>query len=462
MGAAPATAQEPTIPKSARNKPGTRARTHANPTVPREERAILVAVDWTQAEHWDVDSSLAELAMLAETAGAMPVQRVVQRLRRPDPHSYVGKGKLAEIVELAGRESASVVIFDDELTPAQQRALESALSVKVIDRTALILDIFAQRARTNEGGLQVALAQHEYLLPRLAGQWSHLERMEGAIGLRGPGETQLETDRRLIRIQIKTLKRRIEQVRRHRREQRRRRAGMPVVALVGYTNAGKSTLLNALTRAGVRAHDRLFETLDPTTRRWVIDIGDAGAGRPGGTRGGAGAMRPANTVLLTDTVGFIQKLPTQLIAAFRATLEELQEADILLHVIDITHPDAADQAQAVEETLAELGLLTGADAPARITVLNKIDRLLPATGSAEVTEAGALASLEPELRRALDADREEAVVLVSAAERWGFGALRAAVREGLGAGVELAGDAAAAVAGAAVADAASAPARRVS
>ena len=219
--------------------------------------------------------------------------------------------------------------------------------------------------------MQVALAQHEYLLPRLAGQWSHLERMEGAIGLRGPGETQLETDRRLVRIQIKTLKQRIEQVRRHRREQRRRRAGMPVVALVGYTNAGKSTLLNALTRAGVRAHDRLFETLDPTTRRWVLDVGDAGAGRAGGARGGAGAMRPANTVLLTDTVGFIQKLPTQLIAAFRATLEELQEADILLHVIDITHPDAADQAQAVEETLAELGLLTGADAPARITVLQQ-------------------------------------------------------------------------------------------
>ena len=397
--------------------------------------------------------------MLAETAGAMPVQRVVQRLRRPDPHSYVGKGKLAEIVELVGQEGASVVIFDDELTPAQQRALESALAVKVIDRTALILDIFAQRARTNEGGLQVALAQHEYLLPRLAGQWSHLERMEGAIGLRGPGETQLETDRRLVRIQIKTLKRRIEQVRRHRREQRRRRAGMPVVALVGYTNAGKSTLLNGLTHAGVRVHNRLFETLDPTTRRWVIDIG--AAGRPG-ARGADGARRRTDTVLLTDTVGFIQKLPTQLIAAFRATLEELQEADILLHVIDITHADAADQAQAVEETLAELGLLSGDDAPVRITVLNKIDRLLPATDSAEVTEADALASLEPELRRALDADREEAVVLVSAAERWGFGALRAAVREGLGAGVELAGDATAAVSGPAVAGAASAPARRVS
>ncbi|MCY3918634.1 MAG: GTPase HflX [Chloroflexi bacterium] len=426
----PATCREPPIPKTARKPSGRRARTHANPTVPRDERAILVAVDWAHAEHWDVDASLAELAMLAETAGATPVERVVQRLKHPDPHSYVGKGKLAAIAESRRDREASVVIFDDELTPAQQRALEAALDVKVIDRTALILDIFAQRARTTEGALQVALAQHEYLLPRLAGQWSHLERMEGAIGLRGPGETQLETDRRLIRAQIKTLKQRIERVRRHRREQRRRRAGMPVVALVGYTNAGKSTLLNGLTRAGVRTHDRLFETLDPTTRRWSIGAG----GDPSGD-----GLGPAGAVLLTDTVGFIQKLPTQLIAAFRATLEELQEADVLLHVIDITHPDAAEQAQTVEETLADLGLLGRADAAPRITVLNKIDRLLPAAGGAGMDEAAALAALEPELRRALGADRGEEVVLVSAARRWGFAALRGAVGRGLGAGVEVAG-----------------------
>ena len=431
-----ATCREPPIPKTARKPSGRRARTHANPTVPRDERAILVAVDWAHAEHWDVDASLAELAMLAETAGATPVERVVQRLKHPDPHSYVGKGKLAGIAESRRDREASVVIFDDELTPAQQRALEAALDVKVIDRTALILDIFAQRARTTEGALQVALAQHEYLLPRLAGQWSHLERMEGAIGLRGPGETQLETDRRLIRAQIKTLKQRIERVRRHRREQRRRRAGMPVVALVGYTNAGKSTLLNALTRAGVRTHDRLFETLDPTTRRWALGAGAAPSGN-----GAVGA------VLLTDTVGFIQKLPTQLIAAFRATLEELQEADVLLHVIDITHPDAAEQAQTVEETLADLGLMGRAGAAPRITVLNKIDRLLPAADAAEMDEAAALAALEPELRRALGADGGEEVVLVSAARRWGFAALRDAVGRALGAGVEVAGGPGGAVAG---------------
>jgi len=393
--------------------------------VPTQERAILVAVDWPHAEHWDVDASLDELAMLTQTAGATPMERVVQRLRHPDPHSYVGKGKLAQIVELRTKLNATLAVFDDELTPAQQRALESALDLKVIDRTALILDIFAQRARTNEGSLQVALAQHEYLLPRLAGQWSHLERMEGAIGLRGPGETQLETDRRLIRGQIKKLKQRIEQVRRHRREQRRRREGMPVVALVGYTNAGKSTLLNALTHAGVRVHDRLFETLDPTTRRWVFD-----AAAPDGAPGGA--------VLITDTVGFIQKLPTQLVAAFRATLEELQEADVLLHVVDITHPDAAEQAQAVEDTLAEIGLLSAADhpdAPARITVLNKIDGLLPAPDALD--EADALAQLTPELRRALAADRDDEIVLVSAVKGWGFEALRAAVGRALGSGVEL-------------------------
>ena len=248
---------------------------------------------------------------------------------------------------------AGVVICDDELSPAQQRTLEERLKCKIIDRTALILDIFAQRARTREGTVQVALAQHEYLLPRLAGQWSHLERMEGAIGSRGPGETQLETDRRLIRNQIKRLKKELEQVRTHRRQQRRRRdrAGIPLVALVGYTNAGKSTLMNALTNAEARARNRLFETLDPTTRRCRLD--------------------ERHTVLLSDTVGFIQKLPTQLVAAFRATLEELQEADLLLHVVDATHPDAAQQAAAVHQTLADLGV----DTRPTIVVLNKIDLL---------------------------------------------------------------------------------------
>ena len=279
--------------------------------------------------------------------------RVTQRLRHPDPRSYVGKGKLEEIAELRDQLKATVAIFDDELTPAQQRNLEKRLGIKIIDRTALILDIFSQRARTREGVVQVALAQHEYLLPRLTGQWEHLERMEGAIGSRGPGETQLETDRRLIRNQIKRLKQDLERVRTHRQQHRRQRdrAGVPLVALVGYTNAGKSTLMNSLTNANVRARDRLFETLDPTTRRCRLS--------------------EDHTVLLSDTVGFIQKLPTQLVAAFRATLEELEEADLLLHVVDGTSPDVIEQCQSVERTLRELGV----DQRPTLTVVNKIDAM---------------------------------------------------------------------------------------
>ena len=283
----------------------------------------------------------------------MPMARVTQRLRHPDPRSYVGKGKLEEIAELRDQLKATVAIFDDELTPAQQRNLEKRLGIKIIDRTALILDIFSQRARTREGVVQVALAQHEYLLPRLTGQWEHLERMEGAIGSRGPGETQLETDRRLIRNQIKRLKQDLERVRTHRQQHRRQRdrAGVPLVALVGYTNAGKSTLMNSLTNANVRARDRLFETLDPTTRRCRLS--------------------EDYTVLLSDTVGFIQKLPTQLVAAFRATLEELEEADLLLHVVDGTSPDVIEQCQSVERTLQELGV----DQRPTLTVVNKIDAM---------------------------------------------------------------------------------------
>ena len=294
-----------------------------------------------------------ELAQLAVTAGAMPLHRVKQRLKHPDPNSYVGKGKLEEIAELRDELRATVAIFDDELTPAQQRTLEQRLGIKVIDRTALILDIFAQRAHTREGVVQVALAQHEYLLPRLTGQWEHLERMEGAIGSRGPGETQLETDRRLIRNQIKRLKKDLDRVRTHRQQHRnkRDRAGIPLVALVGYTNAGKSTLMNALTNANVRARDRLFETLDPTTRRCRLS--------------------EEHTVLLSDTVGFIQKLPTQLVAAFRATLEELEEADLLLHVVDGTSPDVLEQIESVEGTLRDLGV----DQRPTLTVMNKIDAL---------------------------------------------------------------------------------------
>jgi GTPase len=382
---------------------GRRRQTATHATTPPAERAYLVAVAPKDGSGWNAQSSLDELAMLAETAAAQVVGRTLQRLERPHPATYIGKGKLEELVALRQETPYDTVVFDDELSPSQQRNLEGALGAKVIDRTALILDIFAQRARTREGNLQVDLAQHEYLMPRLAGQWSHLERLGGGIGTRGPGESQLETDRRLIRTRIARLRDQIEQVRRHRQLYRRRRAktGVPVVALVGYTNAGKSTLMNTLSGAGVLAENRLFATLDPVTRKVELPHG--------------------GHFLLTDTVGFIQKLPTQLVAAFRATLEELTDADLLIHVVDITHPNAADQAQTVEETLAELGV---ADKP-RLTVLNKVDLLDTADGE-PVASLDELADLRRELART----RPDAL-LISAARRWGLDSLMTRIDDAL-------------------------------
>lgn len=291
---------------------------------------------------------------------------MTQSVEHPN-QTYLGKGKLEELLAL--RASYDTVILDDELRPNQQRNLEKALGedVKVIDRTALILDIFGQRARTREGRLQVELAQHEYLLPRLAGQWSHLERLGGGIGTRGPGEAQIETDRQLIRRRIQRLERELEEVRKQRSLYRSRRKDqeVAVVALVGYTNAGKSTLFNALTAADVAESSQLFSTLDPVTRRLRL---------PGG-----------QAALLTDTVGFIQKLPPAVVAAFRATLEELQEADLVLHVVDITHPNALEQGRVVQEVLRDLHLQ---DKPV-VLVLNKED-LLPQPEGAD----GGPASLE--------------------------------------------------------------------
>ena len=302
---------------------------------------------------WGLEESLTELAELARSARAIVVATVTQRMDRPT-QTYMGKGKLEELKGLLYAKRASTVICDDELTPTQQRNLEKELGgAKVIDRTALILDVFAQRARTKDGRLQVELAQHEYLLPRLAGQWTHLERLGGGIGTRGPGETQIETDRRLVRQRIQKLKRDLEDVRRHRARYRARRIEMevPVVSLVGYTNAGKSSLLNRLTKANVMAENLLFSTLDPVTRRIKTPAG--------------------RDVLLTDTVGFIQKLPTAVVAAFRATLEEVQESTLVLHVLDITHPNAAQMAAVVEGILEDLGI---ADKP-RLMALNKADLL---------------------------------------------------------------------------------------
>jgi len=319
------------------------------------------------------------------------VERIIQRLPVPTKTHYVGKGKLAELLALKESTDYNVVIFDDELSPLQQRNLEQSLEIKVIDRAALILDIFARRARTHEGQLQVELAQHQYLLPRLAGQWSHLERLGGGIGTRGPGEKQLETDRRLIQRKIHRLKEQLEQVRKHRvlYRQKRRRSGIPVVAIVGYTNGGKSTLLNALSKAGVLVEDKLFATLDPTTRR--LRLPDSRA------------------VLLSDTVGFIRKLPPTIINAFRATLEELDEASILLHVVDLTSHNAPEQCQTVEGILADLSLM---DKP-RITVLNKIDLLLENGQTWDEEKAINF------LSRRGDEINENAV-LVSAVKGWGL------------------------------------------
>jgi GTP-binding protein HflX len=306
---------------------------------------------------------LAELAQLAHTAGLAVVGQAVQRFEHPHPATFIGPGKVKEVAERVAETAADVVVFDDELSPRHQRELEKTLGdrVKLLDRTALILDIFAQHAHTREGALQVELAQYEYRLPRLTRAWTHLARQAGGraggstggVGVRGPGETQLETDRRVIGRRISRLKQELEKVREHRgrHRARRRRAGVPVIAIVGYTNAGKSTLLNGLADADVLVEDKLFATLDPTTRRVAL---------PGG-----------GVALFTDTVGFIQKLPTQLVAAFRATLEEVTEADLLLHVMDITHPQVMRQAEAVLETLEEIGAV---DKPL-ISALNKTDRL---------------------------------------------------------------------------------------
>ncbi len=320
---------------------------------------------------WDIEDSLEELSQLAGTAQLEVVGQTYQRLERVDPATYLGKGKLEEIQTYLNELDFDVLTFDDELLPRQQRNIEEALNVRVLDRSALILDIFAQHARTKEGSMQVELAQYEYLLPRLTGQWQHLGRQTSGgrggaggtgTGLRGPGETQLETDRREVRHRISQLKENLEEVRRQRSLHRaqRRKTGIPTIALVGYTNAGKSTLLNALSGADVYTADQLFATLDPTTRRITLPSG--------------------MEVLVTDTVGFIKKLPATLVAAFRATLEEIAEADVLIHVVDITHPRAIEHSLAVEATLAELG----AAAKPTVIAMNKVDQLAEASDLSEV------------------------------------------------------------------------------
>jgi GTP-binding protein HflX len=363
------------------------------------DRAYLVGVEIRGSRApFSVEDSLDELTLLAQTAGIQVVGRSAQRLARIDPATFIGKGKLEEIALALPAVGANLVIFDDELSPRHQREIEKVLGedIRVLDRSALILDIFAQHARTREGALQVELAQYEYRLPRLTRQWTHLARQvggavarggAGGVGLRGPGETQLEVDRREISRRIARLREELEAVRAHRlrHRQQRVRSGIPTVALVGYTNAGKSTLLNALSGADVYVADQLFATLDPTVRRVELANG--------------------REILISDTVGFIQKLPVTLVAAFRATLEEITDADLLLHVVDASHPRAWEQIDTVEDTLAELE----ATRIPKILVLNKIDR----GDCCQDFDFGALGYRD--------------VVRVSALQGWGMDELRSAI-----------------------------------
>jgi GTPase len=353
-------------------------------------RALVAGLEWGQEAAWEIDDSLDELSGLAETAGLQVVGRQAQRREKPDPATFFGKGKVQELIELQVEQHYDMMVVDDDLSPSQQRNLDKRLQVPVVDRAGLIIAIFGQRATTREAKLQVELARLQYLLPRLSGAWTHLERQMGGIGGRGgPGETQIELDRRILRDRIAAMKREIAQVRAHRgRARARRRTGPPNVALVGYTNAGKSTLMNRLTQAGVLAENKLFATLDPTVRKMPL---------PGG-----------GAAVISDTVGFIQKLPHQLIDAFRATLEELESADLLLHVVDASHPQAREQEQTVVRVLGELGLQ---DKP-MLTVYNKAD-LLPQSFAPPNTDA----------------------VVISAATGKGVGALKARIARRLGATV---------------------------
>jgi len=349
-------------------------------TRPEKQRAFLVGVDVTRTSNQDsharlsIDASMQELALLCETAGLEVVGQMTQKLDTPNPNTFIGPGKVEELTTWREAANYNVVVFDDELSPRHQREIEEALGIEttVLDRTALILDIFAQHASTREGSLQVELAQYEYRKPRLTRAWTHLARQagggagrsgNGGVGVRGPGETQLEIDRRQIDHRITKLKADLETVRAQRAQHRaqRRRSEAPVVAIVGYTNVGKSTFLNTLANAEVLAENKLFATLDPTTRRVRLPH--------------------EHNVLFTDTVGFIQKLPTQLVAAFRATLEEITEADALLHLVDITHPNAMEQAESVIDTLNDLGT---SNKP-MVIALNKCDQLTPEEVRARMT-----------------------------------------------------------------------------
>ena len=312
------------------------------------ERAVLVGLVTRNQSEQLLTEYLDELAFLAETAGAIPVKRITQKLDRPDSRTFVGSGKLNEIISFIESNAIDVLIFDDELSPSQQRNLEKTVKIKVLDRNTLILDIFASRARTSHAKTQVELAQYQYILPRLTRMWTHLERQKGGIGMRGPGESQIETDRRIIQDKIALLKEKLRHIDKQMATQRKNRGELVRVALVGYTNVGKSTIMNLISKSEVFAENKLFATLDTTVRKVVLD---------------------QIPFLLSDTVGFIRKQPTQLIESFKSTLDEVREADLLVHVVDISHPSFEDHIRAVNETLKDIGCL---DKPT-VMVFNKID-----------------------------------------------------------------------------------------
>jgi GTP-binding protein HflX len=364
----------------------------------QEEKAILVGVILKNQTEQQVKEYLDELAFLADTAGAVPVKRYVQKLPHPDSKTYIGKGKLEEIRQYVQGKDIRVVIFDDELTGAQITNLEKVLNIKTIDRSDLILDIFARRAKTAQARAQVELAQYQYILPRLRGMWKHLERLGGGIGTRGPGETEIETDRRIVREKISLLRKRLSEIDKQAFTQRKERGELIRVALVGYTNVGKSTLMNLLTKSGVLAENKLFATLDTTTRKVVYE----------------------NTpFLLSDTVGFIRKLPHHLVESFKSTLDEVKESDILLHVIDISHPQYEDQMKVVQTTLAEMGCH---DKPV-IAVFNKMDEYERQTFD-EWLEPGVRETLLDELKQRWENETNGRCIFISATERQNIDVLR--------------------------------------
>lgn len=371
--------------------------------VKAEERALLVGIVQKNQEEREVQENLDELAFLAETAGAIAIKTFTQKLPQPDSRTFIGKGKLEEVAAYIKTHPADIIIFDDELSGSQITNIEKATGVKAIDRSDLILDIFARRAKTSRAKAQVELAQYQYILPRLRGMWKHLERLGGGIGTRGPGETEIETDRRIVRDKISLLRKRLQEIDKQAFTQRKDRGEFIRVSLVGYTNVGKSTIMNLLSKSDVFAENKLFATLDTTTRKVVFE----------------------NTpFLLSDTVGFIRKLPHHLIESFKSTLDEVREADLLLHVVDISHPKHEEQMATVNKTLQELG---AADKPV-ITVFNKIDAYEQLNFD-EWLDAGTKQEILHQLEERWQKTTEDKTVFISAVEKRNIDKLRAIVLE---------------------------------